>query len=177
MTHNIHINIGSNSGCRHALIERAAAAVASAAGGRTLRSDVIETEPWGFDSPNAFLNLGLMVVLDLPEGTDMRAFALSFLKELQAIERGIDPSPHRDASGAYIDRAIDIDLIAIDGLVMTGGVLALPHPRMHEREFVLRPMAQLDPEWRHPLLGQSAAALLSGLNRSSLSKSNNNHNG
>lgn len=166
MTCNIHINIGSNSGCRHALIERAAAAVASAAGGPVSRSAVIETEPWGFDSPNAFLNLGLMVERELPPATDMRAFALTLLRRLRAIERGIDPSPHRDASGAYIDRAIDIDLIAVGALVMDTPELTLPHPRMHERDFVLRPMAELDPLWRHPLLGITSSELLSKLKQS-----------
>lgn len=163
MTCNIHINIGSNSGCRHALIERAAAAVASAAGGPVSCSAVIETEPWGFDSPNAFLNLGLMVERELPPATDMRAFALTLLRRLRAIERGIDPSPHRDASGGYIDRAIDIDLIAVGDLVMETPELTLPHPRMHEREFVLRPLAELDPLWRHPLLGLTGSELLSKL--------------
>lgn len=166
MTCNIHINIGSNSGCRHALIERAAAAVASAAGGPVSRSAVIETEPWGFDSPNAFLNLGLMVERELPPATDMRAFALTLLRRLRAIERGIDPSPHRDASGGYIDRAIDIDLIAVGDLVMETPELTLPHPRMHERDFVLRPMAELDPLWRHPLLGITSSELLSKLKQS-----------
>lgn len=163
MTCNIHINIGSNSGCRHALIERAAAAVASAAGGPVRRSAVIETEPWGFVSPNAFLNLGLMAELDLSPEIDMQAFALTLLRRLRAIERGIDPSPHRDASGGYIDRAIDIDLIAVGDLVMETPELTLPHPRMHEREFVLRPLAELDPLWRHPLLGLTGSELLSKL--------------
>lgn len=166
MTCNIHINIGSNSGCRHALIERAAAAVASAAGGPVNRSAVIETEPWGFDSPNAFLNLGLMVERELPPEIDMQAFALTLLRRLRTIERGIDPSPHRDASGAYIDRAIDIDLIAVGALVMDTPELTLPHPRMHERDFVLRPMAELDPLWRHPLLGITSSELLSKLKQS-----------
>ena len=166
MTYNIHINIGSNSGCRHALIERAAAAVASVAGGPVSRSAVIETEPWGFDSPNAFLNLGLMAELDLPPETDMQLFALTLLRRLRMIERGIDPSPHRDASGAYIDRAIDIDLIAVGALVMDTPELTLPHPRMHERDFVLRPIAELDPLWRHPLLGLTSSELLSKLKQS-----------
>lgn len=167
MTYNIHINIGSNSGCRHALIERAAAAVASATEGHVRRSSVIETAPWGFVSPNAFLNLGLMVEVDLPAETDMQAFALTLLRRLRDIERGIDPSPHRDASGGYIDRAIDIDLIAVGELVMVTSELTLPHPRMHERDFVLRPLAELDPHWRHPLLGLTASELLSKIETTS----------
>lgn len=163
MTHNIHINIGSNSGCRHALIERAAAAVSSALGGEVLRSDIIETEPWGFESDNTFLNLGLMTVVPLPDSTDMEAFAIGLLRRLREIERGIDPSPHRDSEGRYIDRAIDIDLIAVGSVVVSLPELIIPHPRMHERYFVLRPLSQLDPSWRHPLLGLTAVQLLDSL--------------
>ena len=64
MLHRVYINIGSNSGHRHALIERAVTAVSLALGGVVSRSDIIETEPWGFSSPNPFLNVGLMVELE-----------------------------------------------------------------------------------------------------------------
>lgn len=159
MTHLIHINIGSNSGCRHALIERAVAAVSSSLGGSLSRSEIIETEPWGFQSANTFLNIGIMVSLSLADDTDMSEFAFSLLSDLKTIERSIDPSPHRDPSGAYIDRAIDIDLIAIDDLVIDSPVLTLPHPHMHERDFVLLPLLTLAPEWRHPLLNKTATEL------------------
>lgn len=55
--------------------------------------------------------------------------------------------------GGYIDRAIDIDIIAIDDVVMDTPELTLPHPRMHLREFVLVPMAELAPDWCHPRFG------------------------
>lgn len=163
MTHRIHINIGSNSGCRHALIERAVAAVSFGIPGRLTRSEIIETAPWGFESPNPFLNIGLMIELDIPVGTDLEAFAHTLLHRLQAIEKSIDSSPHRDAAGAYIDRAIDIDLIAVGDLVIATPELILPHPRMHMRDFVLRPLAALDPSWVHPLFGLAVSQLLSDL--------------
>ena len=175
----IHINIGSNSGDREALIEQAVAAVSSAFPDAVeiRRSDIIETEPWGFDSPHPFLNIGLLVRLDCnpykgdrnkgkveseneqslvddSAGISQKVkeeFAVEILHILQRVQTSIDPSPHRDASGAYIDRAIDIDLIAINDWVVETPELSLPHPRMLLRDFVMIPLRQLDPQWKHPL--------------------------
>jgi 2-amino-4-hydroxy-6-hydroxymethyldihydropteridine diphosphokinase len=60
-------------------------------------------------------------------------------------------------------RTLDLDLIDYDGLIVDTPRLTLPHPRMHERRFVLAPLCDLAPGWRHPLLGTAAAALLAGL--------------
>lgn len=164
----IHINIGSNSGHREALIEQAVAAISSAfPGGAVSRSGIVETPPWGFDSPNPFLNIGVMVRIGEENGTQnygREEIALAVLRKLQEIQRSIDPSPHRDAEGRYIDRAIDIDLIAIDDWVIDIPDLTLPHPRMHLRDFVLIPLATLAPDWRHPLTGKTATQHLSALN-------------
>lgn len=165
----IYVNIGSNNGDRHALIEQAVAAIYSAFPNALIRkSDYIESEPWGFVSHSRFLNLGLAitdqehvnVASDVEAEVDghdgdavMKEYALTVLDRLHEIEIGIDASPHRDKSGSYIDRKIDIDIIAIDDIVIDTPQLQLPHPRMHLRDFVLIPMRQLAPEWRHPLLG------------------------
>ena len=212
----IHINIGSNSGHREALIERAVAAVRSAFPEAEVScSDIIETPPWGFDSPNPFLNVGVMISLrsyslssamehltvrthfnasasadcvpvpadrvsvsDISvdgvsvDGVDafqcvstdkLTGFALEILRKLQEIQCEINPSPHRDASGAYIDRAIDIDLIAIDDWVIDHPDLTLPHPRMHMRDFVLIPLRQLAPHWTHPILAKTAVEMIADL--------------
>ncbi|RMF08200.1 MAG: 2-amino-4-hydroxy-6-hydroxymethyldihydropteridine diphosphokinase [Alphaproteobacteria bacterium] len=61
-------------------------------------------------------------------------------------------------------RVVDLDLVAYGRLVRrTGSGLALPHPRMHERRFVLQPMADIDPGWRHPVLGKTVEDLLGAL--------------
>jgi 2-amino-4-hydroxy-6-hydroxymethyldihydropteridine diphosphokinase len=60
-------------------------------------------------------------------------------------------------------RTLDLDLIDYDGLILDTARLILPHPRMHERRFVLAPLCDLAPGWRHPLLGLTAAALLARL--------------
>lgn len=148
-----HINIGSNIGDRHALIERAVAAIESALNTSARRAPVEETAPWGYESGNMFLNLGIAC-----EVGDMAPEKLHAI--LQDIQHSIDSTPHRNADGTYADRAIDIDLIALGREVVDNSNLTLPHPRMHLRPFVLRPIAILSPEWVHPLTNQTAAGML-----------------
>lgn len=157
----IHINIGSNTGDRAALIERAVAAVADRLNpdGRSTvkRSPAVESEPWGYVSDRRFLNIGLMIETDAKYTEDD---AIKLLKTLLEIEKGISAGPHRNEDGTYTDREIDIDLIAVDGLVADRDGLLLPHPRMHLRPFVLGPMEYLDPDWVHPVTGQTPAEML-----------------
>ncbi len=142
---NVHINIGSNSGHREALLEQAVAAISSEFGeGTVRRSTVVESEPWGFESANRFLNVGVMVSMESDEGRSREERALEIFGRLMEIQRSIDPSPHRDGEGRYIDRRIDIDLITIDDWVVETPELTLPHPRMHLREFVLGPMREIE---------------------------------
>lgn len=142
-----YIGIGSNKGDRLAQIERAVALVERGAGCRSRLSPVIETEAWGFESSHRFLN----IVIEI----EWSGTAHELLNMLQASERMIDESPHRDASGEYIDRRIDIDLIALgDEIVNDPPTLIVPHPQMLAREFVTTPLKALAPRWRHPLTGK-----------------------
>jgi len=60
-------------------------------------------------------------------------------------------------------RVLDLDLLDYDGIICRSSALILPHPRMHQRRFVLAPLGDIAPGWRHQILGQSAAELLAGL--------------
>lgn len=140
----VHINIGSNLGDSRSMLERAVAEISSRwPDGRVRRSSIVESEPWGFKSPHRFLNIGVELHTDeSPEAV---------LDALQEIERRLCDAPHRAEDGTYIDRAVDIDLIYYDNLVIDTPRLTLPHPRMHLRPFVMGPLRELAPNWRHPL--------------------------
>lgn len=146
-----HINIGSNIGDSRSLLERAVAAVSGLSRGVVRRSSVVESEPWGFDSLNKFLNVGMEISSQLPPE--------ALLERLQAIERSISPQSHRNPDGSYRDRLIDIDMIfaarctgEIPDAVNEEAIvrletpeLTLPHPRAWQRGFVTAPILELHP--------------------------------
>ena len=136
-----YIGIGSNLGKRRYNIRRAVEGIRSLEHvADVVVSSVMESEPWGYESANKYLNVVVKAAFD----TDIEPLWL--LDRLQEIERGICKASHRDADGNYIDRRIDIDIIAIDNLVVDHPRLQLPHPRMFERDFVLKPLAEIAPE-------------------------------
>lgn len=138
-------------GNRRALIEQAVAHIELLCNTKANISPIIESEPWGYESQNLFLNIGIAIE------TQIEPTAL--LKELLNIEKNISATSHRDEHGNYVDRQIDIDLIAVDQITIDNSTLQLPHPRMHERDFVLTPMLHLNPQWKHPLLNKTITEL------------------
>jgi 2-amino-4-hydroxy-6-hydroxymethyldihydropteridine diphosphokinase len=75
----------------------------------------------------------------------------------------IEEQGGRVRAGINAPRTLDLDIIALNGLIRNAPDPVLPHPRAHLREFVLRPLLDVAPEWQHPVLGQGAAELLAGL--------------
>ena len=149
-----YLNIGSNTGNRRDNLYRAVAfLVAGTSGGAV--SSIVESEPWGFESDNRFLNLGVKLSSDI-EPQQM-------LDRIHDIERRLGSAAHRDANGNYIDRLVDIDIVAIDDLVINTPTLQVPHPHLPDRDFFLKPMLQLAPDWRHPVTGLTAAQMLEEL--------------
>ena len=151
---NYYLNIGSNIGQRRDNLYRAVVALAAGTGGCAV-SSIVESEPWGFESDNHFLNLGVSVSSDL-EPQQM-------LDRIHEIERRLGSDSHRDEQGGYIDRLVDIDIVAVDDMVIDTPTLQVPHPHLAERDFFLRPMMQLAPEWRHPVTGLTAEQMLAYL--------------
>lgn len=141
----IYLNLGSNLGDRRANIERAILMLASRyPSSRIRRAPEIQSDAWGFDTVNRFINVG--IAIDLPEGQEVDP--LSLLDQIQAIEQIIAPGEtHRNRMGDYIDRSIDIDIIAIDDLIYSHPRLKIPHPQASARAFVMRPMQFLRPGW------------------------------
>ncbi|MDE6136588.1 MAG: 2-amino-4-hydroxy-6-hydroxymethyldihydropteridine diphosphokinase, partial [Muribaculaceae bacterium] len=120
----IHLNIGSNLGRRHTMLSDAVAAIRRAWPEAAVSvSEPMESEPWGYDSPHPFLNIGVMLVLPAPVQPE------AVLDTLQDIERTLGHgAPHRNADGSYRDRPLDIDIIDIDGMQLHTPRLTLPHP-------------------------------------------------
>ena len=138
MTHKLYLSLGSNLGDRETNIRQALALIDERVGSVYRVSSCIETDPVGFSSPNKFINVVCLV------HTMMSPMAC--LRETQKIEMELgrtQKSINPDGSLTYKDRPIDIDLLTYDQLVLNTPELTLPHPRMHERDFVLIPLREI----------------------------------
>lgn len=136
-----HLNIGSNLGDSRLIIETAVAEVFALSEGVRRRSPFYESEPWGFVSPNRFLNIGVEI--------SSRLTPIELLHALQGIERLVADrfadcgNAHRNPDGSYSDRYIDIDIIFYGNLAVDSPELTIPHPHYNERDFVVRPLRAL----------------------------------
>jgi 2-amino-4-hydroxy-6-hydroxymethyldihydropteridine diphosphokinase len=148
---NYYLNIGSNIGDRRDNLYRAVVALAAGTSGCAV-SSIVESEPWGFESENRFMNLGVWLESDLSPH--------AMLDRIHDIGRRLGSASHRDGQGNYIDRLVDIDIMAIDDLVIDTPSLQVPHPHLHERDFFIVPLQQLAPGWRHPVTGLTPAQML-----------------
>jgi 2-amino-4-hydroxy-6-hydroxymethyldihydropteridine diphosphokinase len=146
-----YLNIGSNIGDRRDNLYRAVVALVAVTGSCYV-SSVVESEPWGFKSENRFMNLGVRLSSDLKPQ--------QMLELIHNIEHRLGSASHRDQQGGYIDRLVDIDIVAIDDMIIDTPTLQVPHPHLPERDFFLKPMMQLAPDWRHPVTGLTASQML-----------------
>lgn len=137
MIHCLYIGLGSNLGDRKALIMEALRLVGLQVGSVERVSSMIETEPWGFDSENRFLNAAALVLTSLSPH--------ECLRRTQHIERMLGRR-QKSVNGHYHDRPIDIDLLRYDDLEIHENELTLPHPRIEEREFVKIPLQEILPQ-------------------------------
>lgn len=154
----VAVNIGTNLGDRRENLRFALRKIAEFAG--TLRtSKIYETEAWGYTSCNPFYNIGAVFFSDLDAG--------ELYAKLHQIELAAGCSTHRDGSGNYIDRLLDIDIIYIGGEVIEGD-LSVPHPRLYQRSFVVLPLAELTPDWVDPRTGRSVSEIVESLDASDI---------
>lgn len=133
-SHIAYLSLGSNLGDRHATMQQAILLLGSKAGIVDRVSSAIETEPWGFESANKFLNMCVRITTTLsPE---------QLLVTTKDIELQLGRTT-KSVNGQYHDRPIDIDILTYDDLHINTPSLTLPHPHMHERDFVMIPLREI----------------------------------
>ncbi len=138
--HQVYLGLGTNLGNREENIRRAVELIGERVGTVVRQSSLMETEPWGFESANKFLNA---VILCETEKTPREV-----LKATQKIERDlgkkkIHATKRSHDSSLYHDRPIDIDILLYDDLTIDEPDLKIPHPLMQERDFVMIPLKEI----------------------------------
>ena len=130
-------------GNREEILEVAIKEIDKRIGKISKSSSKYETEPWGFTSPNKFINMAIEVETQLSP---------TLVSEIaHSIEDDLGRIRNKDIEG-YEDRVIDIDILMIDNIISNDKGLTLPHPKMHLREFVILPLCEIAPKTLHPLL-------------------------
>ena len=143
--HQVYLALGSNLGDRNAYLERAISLINERVGEVLRRSSFIETEPWGFESNHRFLNGVILCATQLSPR--------ELLKATQQIERELGKtrkhatvrqlSTLNSQLSTYKDRPIDIDILLYDDLTVDEPDLKIPHPLMHQRDFVMIPLNEI----------------------------------
>jgi 2-amino-4-hydroxy-6-hydroxymethyldihydropteridine diphosphokinase len=140
----VFVALGSNLGDREANLARGVRGLRERGLRITARSSVYETEPVGGPAQGAYLNAVVQAETALrPE-------------EVLASCLGVERAAGRVRSVANAPRTLDLDLLLYGEAVVEADGLTVPHPRLHERRFVLTPLAEIAPGARHPLLGLTA---------------------
>ena len=132
--HTVYLSLGSNLGDKEQNLASAVSEIARRIGDITAQSAFLETEPWGFDSENTFLNAAVCVE------TELSPYEL--LHTTQQIERDLGRK-QKSEKGQYHDRIIDIDILLYDDLHIQTPELTIPHPLMQQRDFVLIPLKEI----------------------------------
>ena len=129
-----YLSLGSNLGDRRQLLHTAINEIAERVGRVEAISSCIETEPVGFDSVHLFLNMAVRVT------TELNPYEL--LKVLKQLECDLGRT-RKSHDGVHYDRTIDIDILLYDNWEVNSEELQIPHPRMWERDFVMRPLKEI----------------------------------
>lgn len=139
----VFLGLGTNLGDKKNNLLTAVKNIEKKIGKVTSLSSFYETEPWGFESENSFLNAALCVETSLDPAT-----ILHIIKEIE-IEMG---RTQKSVNKIYSDRPIDIDILLYDDLTMETDELIIPHPLMTERDFVMKPLMEIAGDTLHSIL-------------------------
>lgn len=143
----VYVGIGSNLGDRERNCLRAIDLMEERSLKVSRRSRTYETEPWGVKDQPRFINMAVSVETALEPRK-----VLGLLKDVEKLMG-------RQETVRYGSRVIDLDILLYDSLVVKEPGLEIPHPLMHERDFVLVPLAEIAPEAVHPVIGKTIREL------------------
>ncbi|MBC8147773.1 MAG: 2-amino-4-hydroxy-6-hydroxymethyldihydropteridine diphosphokinase [Bacteroidetes bacterium] len=134
-----YLLLGGNIGDRESVLSNAKEIISERVGNITTESSIYETEAWGFKSEEKFLNQAIVVETDfLPN---------EVLRKINAIEKEMG----RKKLQNYSSRIIDIDILFYETWVIKSKKLTIPHPHLHERQFTLKPLNEIIPDFVHPI--------------------------
>lgn len=151
MTFKVFLGLGSNLDDRALLLQNALEEISIKVGPISLKSEILETEPWGVtDQPN-YLNQVICVHTEL--------YPLALLNTIHEIET----KAGRIRTEKWGSRTLDIDILYFENWHFKTPELQIPHPYIAERDFVLQPLFEIAPDFIHPTLMQSTEDLLKAL--------------
>lgn len=147
----VYLSLGTNLGEREINLSRAEVLISQRIGQVILSSSNYQTKPVDFVSQNDFINKVILVQTNLSP--------LNILEATKKIEclLGRQKKSH---NGFYSDRTIDIDILYIDNEIIDLPDIQIPHPRLHERLFVLEPLNEITPFFRHPILQKNTSEMI-----------------
>lgn len=145
----VFILLGTNLGNRKENLRTALMNITENCGTIILRSNIYETDPWGFETEHFFLNQVVQIETSFNPN--------ELLDKLLIIESQMG---RERLTKGYSSRKIDLDILYFNSEIIQSEKLTIPHPRMHERNFTMTPMAEIAPNFVHPVLKISQQQIL-----------------
>lgn len=146
----VYLILGSNLGNRLHFLQQAKQQLTEKAGRIISQSSLYETEPWGFNHDNQFINQVIILQTQL--------LPADLLTEIKNIEKLLGREKGKER---YTARTIDIDILFYDNLIVNTPQLTIPHAEIPNRRFVLEPLCEIDGEFFHPCFKKPIKELLS----------------
>ena len=146
-----YVLFGSNMGNKEAIFAQACQLINNRCGQVVKVSSAYESEPWGFEAKEWFLNQVVVVETELSP--------MDLLQQLLDIERELGRVRHPEIQG-YSSRSADLDLLYYGSRVTQTEELTVPHPRLHLRRFALVPLCEVAPDFKHPIFKMTQKELL-----------------
>lgn len=147
--HQVFLSIGGNLGNKRANFDKVYTHIQNELGCIVLRSSVYETPAWGFDSEDPFWNQVLCIETHLNPSE-----ILDNIEKIDAV------FGRKRSENGYSSREMDIDILYFDDKIIQTENLTIPHPLLHKRLFVLVPLAEIAPDFVHPVLKLSSLEML-----------------